>query len=115
MRPVWLEIPTTDVEISKRFYARVLGWEFEVSPSGMTLVKDENGPFGHFWPLKGRLPKRPQVSQYFIVKSVAPVLRRAERYGGEIIQPRRKLADGTGWVGEFTDPIGIVWGVHCPK
>jgi predicted enzyme related to lactoylglutathione lyase len=112
---MWLEIPTKDIEISKRFYAKVLGWTFEDAPNGMVLVKDENGAFGHFWPLKGRLPKRPQVSQYFIVKSVTPVLNKAVRHGGKIIQPRRKLADGTGWVGEFTDPIGIVWGVHCPK
>ena len=115
MRPLWLEIPTKDLETSMRFYRQVLGWRFSEGPDGMILIRDRDGPVGHFWPLKGRLPQRPQVSLYFSVASVTPILNRAVKHGGRIIQPRTKLPDDQGSVGEFADPIGIVWGLHAAK
>ena len=35
--------------------------------------------------------------------------------GGKIVQEKTKLPDGMGYVGEFSDPIGIVWGLHSRK
>jgi predicted enzyme related to lactoylglutathione lyase len=39
MRPGWLEIPTKDVESSKKFYSKVLGWKYE-DQNGMTFIRD---------------------------------------------------------------------------
>ncbi len=115
MRPDWLEIPTKDLESSKKFYSKVLGWKFEERKNGMTLIQDSKGEFGHFWPLKGKLPGRPQVSLYLEVPSIAPILKKVLGSGGKIVQERTKLPDGMGYVGEFADPIGIVWGLHSRK
>ncbi len=115
MRPDWLEVPTKDVEASKKFYEKVLGWKFDSRPNGMTMIKDGKGTFGHFWPLKGKLPARPQVSLYLEVGSIGPILTKAKKYGGRVVQDKTKLPDAMGSVGEFSDPIGIVWGLHSKK
>lgn len=115
MRPHWLEIPTKDVEASKKFYGKVLGWKFDDRPNGMTMISDAKGTFGHFWALKGKLPARPQVSLYLPVSQVASVLLKAKKNGGKVIQAKTKLPDNMGTVGEFSDPIGIVWGLHSMK
>lgn len=115
MRPTWIEVPTKDVEVSKKFYAKVLGWTFDVRPNGMTMIADSKGNFGHFWALKGKLPARPQVSLYLEVDSVGPILTKAKKAGGRIIQEKTKLPDAMGAVGEFADPVGIVWGLHSSK
>jgi len=115
MRPDWLEIPTKDIESSKKFYSKVLGWKYEERKNGMTLIQDGKGQFGHFWPLKGKLPARPQVSLYLEVASISPILKKVVGSGGKIVQEKTKLPDGMGYVGEFSDPIGIVWGLHSRK
>lgn len=115
MRPNWFEVPTKDVAASMKFYSKVFGWKFDTRPNGMTMIADEKGAFGHFWPLKGKLPSRPQVSAYVTVASVGPVLTKAKKHGGRVIQAKTKLPDGMGTVGEFADPVGIVWGLHSAK
>ena len=119
MRPTWYEIPVNDVEVSKKFYAKVLGWDYDVM-SEMTFFKDEAGPFGHFWPAKqlphkGKLPKYPQVMGYYEVKSIATVLGKVGKNGGTVVQPKSKLPGGMGSIAVFSDPIGVIWGLHSQK
>lgn len=119
MRPTWYEIPVTDLEVSKKFYAKVLGWAYD-EMNGMTFFKDEAGAFGHFWPAKqlphkGKIPKFPQITAYYEVKSIATVLGKVEKNGGAVMQPKTKLPGGMGSIGVFADPIGVVWGLHSAK
>jgi predicted enzyme related to lactoylglutathione lyase len=55
------------------------------------------------------------VSLYLEVASISPILKKVTGNGGKIVQDKRKLPDGMGYVGEFADPIGIVWGLHSRK
>ena len=114
MRPSWFEVPTKDLEASKAFYKRVLGWQFD-EQGGMTMFRDESGAFGHFWPQKGKLPKQAQVGLYIEVKSIATVLAKVQKAGGTVVQEKTKLPGGMGSIGMFADPLGVVWGLHSMK
>jgi predicted enzyme related to lactoylglutathione lyase len=110
----WFEIPVKDMDASKKFYAKVFGWQFS-EQNGMTFLTDGEGNFGHFWPLKGKLAKTPQVRLYMTAESIAPMLKKAVSAGGSVVTPKTKLPSGMGSIAEFTDPIGVVWGLHSAK
>lgn len=114
MRPTWFEVPTKDIEVSKTFYKKALGWQYE-EQGGMTMFKDDSGAFGHFWPLKGKLPKTAQVGLYLSVKSIATVLGKVQKAGGTVVQEKTTLPSGMGSVAMFADPLGVVWGLHSQK
>jgi uncharacterized protein len=96
---VHFEIPSDDVERSKRFYSELFGWNIEKWPGSeempegmeywMITTTDDKGNKA----LTGGMMKRPNAQQHGItnfidVKSIDEYSSRVEQLGGKIVTPK---------------------------
>lgn len=115
---VWFEIPATDLERARAFYAAI--FDIEVQPYDLGDLK-----FG-FLPMEqgapnsaGALVQHAQMYTpshagslvYFGVNDIEAVLARVEASGGRIVQHRKAVGE-FGVVGFFEDSEGNRVGLH---
>ena len=109
-----VEIPYQDKEASLRFYAEVFGWPalpMEVYPY-LILEIPEDFPYGiSLVPRKDRQEGR-GVTLYISCESLESKIRLAERFGGKLLSPPRKVP-GYGEVCHIQDPCGTRWGLFA--
>ena len=106
----YLEIPTTDVARSVRFYQGVFGWQVRRRGDGATAFDDGVGEVSGTW-VKGRPPSpTPGLLVYIMVDSVAATIDKVLANGGELVQPIG--ADAPEITARFRDPGGNVLGLY---
>ena len=106
----YLEIPSTDVERSSRFYAEAFGWSLRTRGDGATAFDDTTGEVSGAW-VAGRPPSpQPGLLFYVMVDSVAEAVERVIACGGEIVQPIG--GDAPELTARFADPAGNVIGLY---
>jgi len=115
---VWFEVVGRDGDKLRRFYGELFGWKLEpegpmkyatLSPNGGG--KGIPGGIGELAPLAGTgFPSRPWVTVYVHTDDVAASLARAEKLGGRVVLPARKLPDGPE-IALFEDPEGQIIGL----
>ena len=106
----YLEIPTTDVARSVRFYQGVFGWQVRRRGDGATAFDDGVGEVSGAW-VTGRPPSgSPGMLVYVMVDSVADAVEAVVANGGEIVQPIG--VDAPEITARFRDPGGNVVGLY---
>ncbi len=108
---IWVEIPVTDMERAKAFYAQILELELQVMNMGdeqcaIFPVKEEHNG--------GMLIKGPRhtptpdgVTVYLDGSpDLADILSRVPEVGGKVIMQKTYLGDHAGYVGMFLDSEG---------
>jgi len=108
----YLEIPTTDVEISANFYAKIFGWKIRVRGDGERAFDDATGAVSGTWVL-GRPPTRePGMLTYVMVDNIDGTLDEVSKAGGQAVTPRTALGPGGQAFATFRDPTGNVLGLY---
>ncbi len=107
---VHVEIPTTDIEKSKKFYADVFGWKITEEPEmDYVMFQPQDGPGGGF--TKRDYIGVGAVDIYIGVSSVDEMMRRIAAHGGVEVTPKTEIP-GMGWYAFFRDPVGVKMGLY---
>jgi uncharacterized protein len=106
----YLEIPTTDIPKSVRFYEKVFGWQTRKRGDGATAFDDSIGEVSGSW-VTGRKPSsNPGLLLYVMVDDVNATIATINASGGRIVQPVG--ADAPEITARFADPDGNVLGFY---
>ena len=99
---VHFQIPSDDIERSKKFYNDLFGWKFdkfpspagsEAMPEGMeywmiSTVDDKGDEGVNGGMMKRQSPEQQGITNYFDVKSVQEYSAKVEKLGGKVISPK---------------------------
>ncbi|MEV7607582.1 VOC family protein [Paenarthrobacter sp. NPDC089322] len=110
--PCWVDLSSTDIDVSKRFYGDLFGWELDAMDAG-------NGMTYFMAKLRGRyvagmmqqMPDAPEGmpsywANYIAVDSADEAAQRAEAAGGTILFPPDTVPNGGGRMFFAADPTG---------
>lgn len=110
--PCWVDLSSTDIEVSKKFYRELFGWELEAMDVGQGLTY-------YMARLKGRyvagmmqqLPDAPPGmpsywANYLAVDSADAAAERAVAAGGTIVVAPDSVPNGSGRMFFAADPTG---------
>ena len=91
----FIEIPTDDVEQTKKFYASIFGWEYEKSEKGS---EDREYWFIKNAGLKGAITysrKENQTPTYYVmVPSIDDFIDKSVKQGATIVQGKQEISEG---------------------
>src|SRR3954467_9796120 len=106
----YIEMPATDIEVSRKFYEDVFGWNVRTRGDGSTAFDDSVGEVSGAWVL-GR-PPMAEVGLliYIMVDSVTATIEKVVANGGVIVQPIG--ADAPEITARFKDPAGNILGLY---
>ncbi len=117
----WCEIPVTDMERAKAFYADVLGVEFIEEDMGlikMAMFKTASPEIisGALVQGEGYKPSKTASIAYLSGgKDLAPALKRATNHGAEVLFPKTPIKEGEGgYFAQVTDCEGNRIGLYSP-
>jgi predicted enzyme related to lactoylglutathione lyase len=99
---VHFEIPSDDIERSKKFYNDLFGWKFdkfpsspgsEAMPRGMeywiiSTVDDKGNNALNGGMMKRQSPQQQGITNFFDIKSIQEYSAKVERLGGKVITPK---------------------------
>ena len=106
----YLEIPTTNFEISANFYAKIFAWKIRVRDNGERGFDDAAGAVSGTWIL-GRPPSHePGMLAYVVVDNIEGTLDEVSKAGRQVVTPRTALGPGGQAFATFRDPTGNVLG-----
>ena len=111
---IHFEIPATDVEKLKQFYAGLFGWKIAKYPGPMeywmlqTVPTDDKGmllrPGVNGGMVKKERPEQKTVN-YISVESIDESIKKVKHLGGKIISPKTEVLN-VGWISVVLDPEG---------
>jgi hypothetical protein len=107
-RFVWHDHTSADPEAARRFYADLLGWDFEVWKAGewdYPMIKVNDTTHGGFGPAQGGAP--PHWLGHILVDDVDAAAERVTGAGGTIVAPPMDIPE-VGRMVVVTDPQGAV-------
>lgn len=111
MRFSFYELRTTDLDAAQKFYAQILGWEWQSSESGGSWLCGSQ-PVATATPLSARARERgapPHWLGHVAVPDVEGVVSQLTALGGEQLGPVTQCLRGK--VAALRDPQGAVFGV----
>ena len=96
---VHFDIPSDDIERSKKFYNDLFGWKFEkwsgsdAMPEGMeywliSTVDDKGNKALGGDMMKRQSPQQQGITNFFDIKSIQEYSAKVERLGGKVITPK---------------------------
>jgi len=113
----WRELISTDVEASRTFYNKLLGWkggEMEMTGFKYPLMSTDKGPVGGlFTPTRPGDPKRPEWLLYVEVSDVSGIVKKAVEAGAKVIIDTVSLGPGT--MAILEDPLGALFALWKPS
>ena len=113
-RFVWHDHMSGDSDAARRFYADLLGWDFEVWKAGewdYPMIKVEEQTHGGFGPAQGGAP--PHWLAHVVVDDVDAAVGRVEAAGGSIVAPAMEIPE-VGRMAVIADPQGAVLSLFAP-
>jgi len=114
-RWVWADLITDNVDIEKRFYGEVFGWQYETNGTGKdayTLIRADGRPIAGIVPY-AKPADADRSARWLAFMSVPDPDRAADQAaasGGMVLVPPKKIA-GRGAVAVLQDREGAVFGV----
>jgi predicted enzyme related to lactoylglutathione lyase len=116
----WFEIPVTDIDRAVDFYSKVLGTE--LPREKMMNIEMAFLPFGE-GDVSGALclgeGYKPSTDGVMIYlnggEDLEKPLSKVESAGGQVIMPKTKISDETGYMAVFIDPEGNRIAFHSYK
>jgi len=115
-RVVHFELPSTDIEASRKFYETVLGWKFEKYPGPMDywlISTGDPSALGINGALGGAANEIKGTVNTVGVGDIDEVLKKVLANGGQIIMPKDEIP-GVGLLAYVREPGGAVFGVIQP-
>ena len=107
---VWFEVRGQDRERLQAYYGQLFGWDIQVDGSGKYGEVKPNGK-GIGGGIAEQMPgARSWVTFYVAANDVAGTLEQAQRLGGKVVVPTRRIPDGPE-IAVFEDPEGHVIGL----
>ena len=106
----YLEIPTTDVQASAKFYQEVFGWTIRQHYKGTLAFDDTTGQVSGRFVLNRPTTETPGLLFYIMVDSVAKAANAVMANGGDIVQ--RIGVDAPEITARFKDPAGNIVGLY---
>src|SRR5262245_56747394 len=98
---VHFEIPSDDIERSKKFYNELFGWNIEKWPGStlsaatgdpmeywMVTATDDKGKALTGGMMKRQMPQQQGITNYVDVKSVVEYSTKVEKLGGKVVVPK---------------------------
>lgn len=109
----WNELYTKDLEKSKDFYNKLLGWTYEPEPDfpDYTVIHNNGRLNGGIFVMTPDMVQAfpPNWSVYFRVKSVDETVAKAKELGAQYIMPI--ITVNTGKITFITDPAGAMFAI----
>lgn len=106
----YLEIPTTDIDRSVRFYQDVFGWKTRRRGDGASAFDDGAGEVSGAWVTGRPSSPNPGLLLYIMVDSLTAAVEAVTAHGGRIVQPIGM--DAPELTARFADPDGNVLGLY---
>ena len=106
----YLEIPTTDIDRSVRFYQGVFGWKTRRRGDGSIAFDDGVGEVSGAWVTGRPSSPSPGLLLYVMVDSLTATVESVTAHGGRIVQPIG--VDAPELTARFADPDGNVLGLY---
>jgi predicted enzyme related to lactoylglutathione lyase len=118
---VHFEIPSDDIERSKKFYDKLFGWKIEKWPGSeamsegmeywlISTVDDKGNKALGGGMMKRQSPQQQGITNYFDVKSVQEYSIKVEKLGGKVITPKMPVP-GMGYFAVCTDTENNNFGI----
>jgi len=117
--PCWVDLWTSDVEGSRKFYSELFG--------GQELGKHDMGPMGVYhtvglsgvasigmWKTTADKPMPPHWLCYAHVTDIDRSANAAKAAGGKLLNGPMEVPGGT-WIAHLTDPQGAAFALHADK
>ncbi|QFG67621.1 VOC family protein [Ornithinimicrobium pratense] len=115
--PAWTDLSVSDIERSKAFYARVLGWDYEGSEPEfggyVNATVDGRVVAGLAPPMEGQQEVPHTWAVYLAVEDSTATQDRIAAAGGSTVLPAMQLGPW-GTMGVYADPTGAVFGTWEP-
>jgi len=115
---VWFDLMTPDLEGSRSFYERLVGWKTTRSPAGdyemWTAADVEVGGRVAFAPETQEAGATPYWLGYITVTSVDQTVDRVPSLGGRVLIPGTNIPNG-GRFAVLADPQGALFAIHRPS
>ena len=105
----WVEIGTSDLDASERFYSAVFGWEFTPFGDDYRVATSRGRHVGGFYRWADPLPDGVRV--YVTVADLEGTLERVMANGGMASTSRTEISPDRGWWADFRDPLGTLVGL----
>ena len=106
----YLEIPTTDLARSVKFYQGVFAWSVRKRGDGSTAFDDGAGEVSGAWAAGRPSSPTPGLLLYVMVDSIEATVQSVIAGGGRIVQPLG--VDAPELTARFADPDGNVLGLY---
>ena len=118
MKPTYFDLTVTDLEAARRFFERVLGWQFEKFPMPYAYYRitaggsDEPGIDGGIGAANDAplASGRPTTQVTIPVDNLDEVLARVSDSGGSIMESKMPIP-GIGWYATCAEPGGLLFGL----
>ena len=115
----WFEIPVSDMERARDFYAHILGLALEAHRNGVLemawfpMRDDGVGAAGSLVKGEHYRPSSDGVLVYFSTPDITAALDRVEARGGQVIAEKTAIG-AYGFIGLAQDTEGNRFGLHSP-
>ncbi|MCS4490393.1 VOC family protein [Corynebacterium sp. ES2775-CONJ] len=111
--PYWIDLTTSQMDVSTQFYEKIFGWEIEKISSDYRLARLQGLPVAGF-------VERPEQSQqpdtwvtYFQAGDIARSVAHVEELSGQVLTSPRSVKLGS--VALLVDPTGALFGLVEPE
>ena len=119
---VYFQIPSDDIERSKKFYNQLFGWKIDKSPESDTprgmenwavTTTDEKGNHALVGGMSKRSMPQQQITNFMDVKSVDEYSSKVNELGGKIVVPKTAVP-GMGYYAVCLDTENNSFGIFEP-
>lgn len=104
------EIPSTDLERSKEFYHKVLGWDFKPFGNGYLLFNNHKGTMIGLRKVD-QVAKGDSTIFHVNIPDIESILNKAKENGGAV-ERNRTVIPAMGWYALMSDPDGNTIGLY---
>lgn len=118
MKPTYFDLTVSDLAAARRFFERVLEWQFERFPMPYEYYRIQAGPAEEAG-IDGGIGSindaplaagRPTTQVTIPVKNLDDVLTRVRESGGRVVEPKMPIP-GVGWYATCAEPGGLFFGL----
>lgn len=104
------EIPSKDLDRSKEFYQKVLGWDFKPFGNGYLLFNNHKGTMVGLRKVD-EVAKGDATVFHVNMPEIDSILKKAKEYGGAV-KRTKTVIPAMGWYALFNDPDGNTIGLY---
>ncbi len=109
-----IELNSKDLMMTKKFYSRLFGWQFQMYGDNYAMFKTTKKGVGGGFQLAKKIT--PGTTRFYVtVQNIPDAQKKAVQLGGKIGQRKKAIGSGMGYWGTLKDPHGNVIGVWSQK